>query len=149
MSYSTNHNHVIYVVCRTLPNLSSLPDEDLRQAINDSIGAYLPELEAFDRALPARFHCKSKAAWFEFICATVHVCNLISNSCLFPRQAAAMMQHINLLYRVDDFMETLVDAYSILDMLIAIEALQRCFQPYLGSSACKRKCSISPWTSKD
>lgn len=47
-----------------------------------------------------------------------------------------MMQHIDLLYRVDDFMETLVDAYGITDMSIAFEALQRCFQPYLGSSTC-------------
>lgn len=47
-----------------------------------------------------------------------------------------MMQHIDLLYRVDDFMETLVDAYGITDMSIAFEALQRCFQPYLDSSTC-------------
>ena len=45
------------------------------------------------------------------------------------------MHHIDLLYRVDDFMETLVDAYGIQDISVAFEALQRCFQPYLGSSS--------------
>lgn len=49
------------------------------------------------------------------------------------------MQHINLLYRVDDFMETLVDAYGISDLSVAFEAVQRCFQPYLGPSARKSK----------
>jgi hypothetical protein len=48
-----------------------------------------------------------------------------------------MMQHIDLLYRVDDFMETLVDAYGISDISVAFEALQRYFQPYLSSSTCK------------
>lgn len=45
------------------------------------------------------------------------------------------MRHIDLLYRVDDFMETLIDAYGIQDISLAFEALQRCFQPYLGSSS--------------
>jgi hypothetical protein len=44
-----------------------------------------------------------------------------------------MMQHIDLLYRVDDFIETLVDVYGVSDISVAFEALQRCFQPYLGS----------------
>lgn len=126
-----------YIICRTLPTLSCLPDDDLKHAIDDSIEIYLPELEAFDRALPAHFHRKSKAAWLEFTCAIVHVCNIISRSCLSTRQAAAMMQHIDLLYRVDDFMETLVDAYGISDLSVTFAALQRCFQPYLGSSACR------------
>lgn len=47
------------------------------------------------------------------------------------------MQHINLLYRVDDFMETLIDAYGISDMSVTFEAIQRCFQPYLGPSTCR------------
>jgi hypothetical protein len=46
-----------------------------------------------------------------------------------------MMHHIDLLYRVDDFMETLVDAYGVQDISVAFEALQRCFQPYLGFSS--------------
>lgn len=133
MGSSTTHGHDTYIVCRALPSLSSLSDEDLKHAINDSIEIYLHDLEAFDRALPAHFHRKSKAAWFDLTCATVHLCNLISNFCLCKRQAAAMIQHINLLYRVDDFMETLVDAYGISEISVAFEALQRCFQPYLGS----------------
>jgi hypothetical protein len=48
-----------------------------------------------------------------------------------------MMQHIDLLYRVDDFMETLVDAYGIMDLSVAYEALHPCFRPYLSSYACK------------
>jgi hypothetical protein len=77
----TQDNHDTYAVCRTLPALSCLPDKKLKNAINDSIEIYLPELEAFDRALPAHFHRKSKAAWFEFTCATFHLCDLISNFC--------------------------------------------------------------------
>jgi len=34
-------------------------------------------------------------------------------------------------------METLVDAYGVMDLSVAYEALQRCCQPYLGSHACK------------
>lgn len=135
MDSSTNHGHKAYAICRTLPTFNSLPDENLKSAINASIETYLPELETFDHGLPTYFHRKSKAAWLEFTCVTVHVCNLLSNSCLSRRQATAMMHHIGLLYRVDDFMETLVDAYGIQDISVAFEALQRCFQPYLGPSS--------------
>ena len=137
MDFNTNRGHNTYVICRTLPSLRSLPDKNLKHAIDASIAEYLPDLEAFDRALPAHFHRKSEAAWLEFTCATVHVCNLLSNFCLSRRQAAAMMQHIDLLYRADDFMETVVDAYGILDLSVAFESLRRCFQPYISSYACK------------
>ena len=141
MDFSTNRGHNTYVICRTLPSLSSLPDKNLKHAIDASIAEYLPDLEAFDRALPAHFHRKSKAAWLEFTCATVHLSNVLANSCLSSRQAAAMMQHIDLLYRADDFMETVVDAYGILDLSVAFESLRRCFQPYLGSSTLGSKPS--------
>lgn len=147
MDFSTNRGHVTYVICRTLPSLSSLPDSNLKHAIDASIAEYLPDLEAFDRALPAHFHRKSKAAWLELTCATVHLSNMLADSCLSSRQAAAMMQHIDLLYRADDFMETVVDVYGILDLSVALEALRRCFQPYLGSSTLgskpsRRECRI-------
>ncbi|GAB7328383.1 hypothetical protein MBLNU13_g00365t2 [Cladosporium sp. NU13] len=133
MDSSTKHGHNTYAICRTLPIFSRLPDEHLKNAINASIETYLPELQVFDQALPAHFHRKSKAAWLEFTCVTVHVCNVLSNSCLSRRQATAMMHHIDLLYRVDDFMETLIDAYGIQDISVVFEALKRCFQPYVGS----------------
>lgn len=50
------------------------------------------------------------------------------------------MEHIDLLYRVDDFMETLFDAYGMVDGSVASEAMGRCFRPYLGGSAlCGRR----------
>lgn len=55
-----------------------------------------------------------------------------------------MMKHVDLLYRVDDFMESLVPTYGILDMSDAFEALQRCLQPYLDSSACSKPSRHGP-----
>lgn len=45
------------------------------------------------------------------------------------------MQHIDFLYRVDDFMETLIETYGVSDLSIVADALERCFQPFLYSSA--------------
>jgi uncharacterized protein with PIN domain len=140
MTANANKHHTIYAICRTLPTFSRLSNSSLQAAINASISTYLPDLEAFDRALPAHFHRKSRAAWFEFTCVTVHVSNLLAGFCLSPLQTAAMMEHIDLLYRVDDFMETLFDAYGMVDGSVAFEAVGRCFRPYLGVSAsCSRK----------
>jgi hypothetical protein len=43
------------------------------------------------------------------------------------------------LYRVDDFMETLLDAYGMVDGSVAFEVVERCFRPYLGSASCGRR----------
>jgi hypothetical protein len=91
-------------------------------------------LRAFDEGLPVHLHRKSQATWFVFTCVTVHVCNSMTGSHLDPRQTTAMMQHINLLYRVDDFVENLVETYGIHDMSAAFHTLRRCFQPYLHLS---------------
>lgn len=132
--------HTIYAICRTLPTFSSLSDSNLKSAINTSIATYLPSLSHFDKTLPAHFHRKSdKAAWLEFTCVTIHNSNLLAGFCLSPLQASAMMNHVDLLYRVDDFMETLFEAYGILDMSAAFEALQRCFGPYLSSPIRSKK----------
>jgi uncharacterized protein with PIN domain len=139
MVSNTNERHGIYAVCRTLPTFASLSDESLRTTINASINTYLPDLKAFDTALSEHFLRKPRAAWLEFTCVTVHVSNLLAGFCLSPLQAAAMMEHVDLLYRVDDFMESLVDAYGILDVSEAFAVLERCFQPYLGSPACNKK----------
>ena len=129
-----NQSHKTYLVGRTLPTFNCLSDKALKDAIETSIETYLPDLKAFDDALPPHLHRKSKAAWLEFTCVTIHVCNLLAGFCLTPEQAAAMMKHVDLSYRADDFMETVVDAYGILDISVVFEALERCFQPYVGSS---------------
>jgi uncharacterized protein with PIN domain len=139
MTLNTDKRPNIYAICRTLPTFSRLSDSSLQEAINASINTYLPDLEAFDHALPAHFHRKSRAAWLEFTCVTVHVSNLLAGFCLSPLQAAAMMEHIDLLYRVDDFMETLLDAYRMVDGSVAFEVVERCFRPYLGSASCGRR----------
>jgi uncharacterized protein with PIN domain len=139
MVTNTDNCPGIYAICRSLPTFSRLSDSSLQEAITASINTYLSDLEAFDSALPAHFHRKSRAAWLEFTCVTVHVSNLLAGFCLSPLQTAAMMEHVDLLYRVDDFMESLVDAYGILDVSGAYGVLERCFQPYLGSSACNKK----------
>jgi uncharacterized protein with PIN domain len=129
----------IYAVCRTLPTSSRLSDSSLEEAITASINTYLPNLKAFDNALPAHLRRKPRAAWLEFTCVTMHVSKLLAGFCLSPLQTAAMMEHVDLLYRVDDFVESSVDAYGILDISAAFEVLERCFQPYLGSRACTKK----------
>jgi uncharacterized protein with PIN domain len=134
METNIDHSHPTYLVCRTLPTFDCLSDKKLKEAINTSIETYLPNLKALDDALPPSLHRKSKAAWLEFTCVTIHVCNLLAGFCLTAKQAAAMMEHVDLSYRVDDFMETLIDAYGILDLSVAFEALARCFEPYLGPS---------------
>lgn len=50
-----------------------------------------------------------------------------------------MMKHVDLSYRADDFMETLVSAYGISDITTAFTALERCFRPYLGPSMYNRR----------
>jgi uncharacterized protein with PIN domain len=140
MAANTNNYHTNYAICRTLPTFSRLSSSNLQEAINASINTYLPYLQAFDHALPAHFHRKSRAAWLEFTCVTVHVSNLLAGFCLSPSQESAMMEHIDLLYRVDDFMETLLDAYGMVDGSVAFEVVGRCFRPYLGGSAsCDRR----------
>lgn len=148
MVSGTDGYRSVYPVCRTLPTFDRLSDQSLREAIDASVDTYLPELQAFDKALPAHFHRKSEAAWLEFTCVTIHVSNLLAGSCLSPIQAAAIMKHVDLLYRVDDFIETLVDAYGIQDMGAAFEALQRCFQPYLASAVCSKRRRYGSGTRK-
>jgi hypothetical protein len=120
-----------YHVCRALPTFECLSDCELDDAINSSVENHIPMLRAFDEGLPMHLRRKSQAAWLEFTCVTVHVCNTMTGSHLDPRQATSMIQHIDLLYRVDDFMETLVEAYGMHDMASAYPILRRCFQPYL------------------
>jgi hypothetical protein len=125
----------IWHICRTLPTLDCLSDRELGDAIDHSLDNHLPMLRTFDEGLPVHLHRKSQAAWLEFTCVTVHVCNSMTELHLERRQATAMMQHIDLLYRVDDFMESLVETYGIHDMSAAFHTLRRCFQPYLDLSA--------------
>jgi uncharacterized protein with PIN domain len=144
MEATIDQSHKTYLVCRALPTFTYLSDKALKNAIETSIGTYLPDLKAFDDALPSHFHRKSKAAWLEFTCVTIHVCNLLAGFCLTPKQAAAMMKHVDLSYRSDDFMETVVDAYGILDISVVFEALERCFEPYLGSSIRNKRSHHRP-----
>jgi len=123
-----------YHVCRTLPTFDCLSDRELDYAVT-STDLYLPMLRHFDECLPRHLHRKSQAAWLDFTCITVHVCNSMTGSHLDRRQATAMIQHINLLYRVDDFMETLVDTYGIHDMTEAFITLRRCFQSHIDLSS--------------
>jgi hypothetical protein len=125
----------IWHICRTLPTLDCLSDRELGDAIDHSLDNHLPMLRTFDEGLPVHLHRKSQAAWLEFTCVTVHVCNSMTELHLERRHATAMMQHIDLLYRVDDFMESLVETYGIHDMSAAFHTLRRCFQPYLDLSA--------------
>jgi hypothetical protein len=127
---SSRHSK-IYHVCRTLPTFDCLSDRELADAIDHSLDNHLPTLRAFDEGLPAHLRRKSQPAWLELTCVTVQVCNTMTGSYLGPRQTTAMMQHINLLYRVDDFMEDLVKAYGIHDISATPTILRRCFQPYL------------------
>jgi hypothetical protein len=125
----------IWHICRTLPTLDCLSDRELDDAIDYSLDVHLPMLRAYDEGLPVHLHRKSQAAWLEVTCVTVHVCNSMTGSYLDRRQTTAMMQHINLLYRVDDFMETLIETYGIHDTAAAFGTLRRCFQPYLDLPA--------------
>ena len=99
-----------FSVCRTLQTFDSLSDQNLKEALNTSINTYLPDLKTFDERLPHHMHRKSEAAWLEFTCATIHICNQLAGSCLSHTQALAMMKHVDLSYRADDFMETLVNS---------------------------------------
>ena len=121
----------LYYVCRPLPTFDCLSNRELADVINSSVENHLPMLRAFDEGLPAHLRRKSQPACLELTCVTVHVCNTMTGSHSDPRQATAMMQHINLLYRVDDFVETLADAYGIRDISATFTILRRCFQPYL------------------
>jgi hypothetical protein len=121
----------LYHICRTLPTFDDLPDRELDDVINSSVESHLTMLRAFDEGLPIHLRRKPQPAWLEFTCVTVHACNTMTGSYLSPRQATAMMQHIDLLYRVDDFMEALVEVYGIHDISAAYPILRRCFQPYL------------------
>jgi hypothetical protein len=125
----------LYHICRTLPTFDDLPDRELDDVINSSVESHLTMLRAFDAGLPIHLRRKPQPAWLEFTCVTVHACNTMTGSYLSPRQATAMMQHIDLLYRVDDFMEALVEAYGIHDMSAAFTVLRRCFQSRLDLSS--------------
>lgn len=139
MEHGADSRHKSYVVCRSLHTFDSLSDNNLKEAINTSIDIYLSDLEAFDKQLPKHMHRKSEAAWLEFTCVTIHVCNQLAGFCLSPSQALAMMKHVDLSYRADDFMETLIDAYGILDISAAFATLDRCFRSYLGDSRSSKR----------
>ena len=124
-----------YRVCRTLPTFDCLSDRQLHDGIKSSIDIFLPTLRVLDEDLPVHLRRKVQAPWLEFTCVTVHICNWITGAHLDRRQATAMMQHINILYRVDDFMETLVEEYGVYDMSAVFTILRRCFQSCLDLSA--------------
>lgn len=102
--------------------------------VKGSCSAYHLELERFDKELPDHLGREVKATWLKFTCVTVHVCNVLNRFCLSPSQAASMMRHINLLYRVDDFMETLQETYGVHDISAASDLITRCFQPYINTT---------------
>lgn len=129
MNYTATYN-----VCRTLPTLSCLSNKDLLELVRASCSAYRSEIERFDTGLPNHLRREVKATWLEFTCVTVHVCNVLNGFCLNPSQAASMMRHINLLYRVDDFMETLQETYGVHDISAARDLITYCFQPYLNTT---------------
>lgn len=129
MNYTATYN-----VCRTLPTFSCLSNKDLLELVRASCSAYRSEIERFDTGLPNHLRREVKATWLEFTCVTVHVCNVLNGFCLNPSQAASMMRHINLLYRVDDFMETLQETYGVHDISAATDLITYCFQPYLNTT---------------
>jgi hypothetical protein len=102
----------VYRVCRTLPSFDCLSGRQLVDAIDYSVDSYLPMLRSFDEGLPIHLHRKSQATWLEFTCVDVHVCNAMTGSYLNIQQTASVMQHIDLLYRVYEFMETLVETHG-------------------------------------
>ncbi|KAM0715187.1 hypothetical protein Q7P37_009652 [Cladosporium fusiforme] len=134
VSRPTEGYDAIYEICRMLPSFSCLSDQDLLGAIKVSIDTYHAELEQFDEGLPHHLYRGAKATWLQFTCITVHVCNLANGFRLTPTEAAGMMRHVDLLYRVDDSMETLIDAYGVHDISAARKAITHCFQPYIRTS---------------
>lgn len=131
-----------YSVCRKLPTFSCLSNQDLAAAIEDSVETYHAALQQFDKSLPKCLHKGIEATWLEFTCVTVHVCNLLNGFCLGPAPAAGMMRHIDLLYRVDDFMETMVETYGVHDISAAKGLVQSCFDPYLNTSNIEQHANL-------
>lgn len=133
----------IYRICRELSTFSSLPDGQLRQEITASIEIYYKDLSEFDSSLPKHLIQGLEATWLEFTCVTVHICNILSNHCLSQAQGAAMARHIDILYRVDDWMEGVCDRYGVRDLCAATTLFNDCLSLYIGVDPSRSNQSLS------
>jgi hypothetical protein len=124
----------IFHICRKLNILEDVSNEVLQDAIRTSIEKHRPALLEFDESLPRHLHRKCEATWMELTCVTIYVCNLMTGFCLDAAQSATIIRHVHMLYRVDDFMETIVELYGVHDLSAVKAMLQSSFQPYLGTS---------------
>lgn len=128
---SRNDDRILRI-CRELSTFSSLSNNQLRQAITASIDIYYEDLSDFDKSLPQHLIQGIEATWLGFTCVTVHVCNILSNHCLSQAQGAAMARHIDLLYRVDDWMEAVRDRYGVGDLGAITTLFNELLNPHLG-----------------
>lgn len=115
-----DHNDSIkstFRVLRSCQSLNSLGDEYLLSMINDSIRNFSKSLYDYDASLPKHLsatNCETPG-WIPMTCATIHISNITSQFDMDGDEALCFMKHVHLLYRLDDFLETIPSLYAIHD----------------------------------
>lgn len=119
-------------VLRACQSLDSLQDDDLLSMISKSITTFSTSLHDFDLTLPNYLRaggCGSPK-WVAMTCATVHIAKRVSDFDMNEDEVLCFLKHIHLLYRFDDFVETIPSQYAIRELTSISDAILKAFDQF-------------------
>lgn len=119
-------------VLRACQSLDSFGDDDLLSMISNSIGTFSASLHDFDLTLPnyLRVGGYGPPKWVAMTCTTIHIAKRISNFDMNEDEVLCFLKHIHLLYRFDDFVETIPSQYAIRELTSISVAILKAFEQF-------------------
>jgi hypothetical protein len=149
-----HHNHdddktikSTFRVLRSCKSLGDLDDEELLTLIGDSINTFSPSLRDYDASLPKHLRA-GKPKWIPMTCATIHISNTASDFNMDHKEALSFIKHVHLLYRFDDFLETIPSLYALHDVSSISGTIQDAFTVFDSSSATPTACAPEPGSTR-
>jgi hypothetical protein len=130
-----HHNNAIassFRILRSCQSLKVVSDDALLDLISKSIQTFATPVYDFDINLPQYLHanCGGKPQWVPMTCATIHISNVISDFGMSEKEVLCFIRHVHLLYRFDDFLETIPSVYSINDVSSIVSTIFIAFERF-------------------
>lgn len=116
-------------ILRSCQSLKVISDDAL---LSKSIQTFARPIYDLDINLPQylRGNCGGEPQWVPMTCATIHISNVISDFGMSEKEVLCFIQHVHLLYRLDDFLETIPSTYSINDVSSIISTIFIAFERF-------------------
>jgi hypothetical protein len=129
-------------VLRSCKSLTDLDDEQLLSMTSESIDAFSKPLYDYDASLPKHLNT-GKPKWIPMTCATIHISTITSQFDMDDKEALCFMKHVHLLYRFDDFLETIPELYGFHDLAGISDTIHDAFKIFDSSLATDTTASDS------